>query len=238
MNPMRRALGKVTAQEEAKERLRAYLKEKNCRGLKKGPRYRLAFACACLLLLLGMGGYQLYLFPVSYISIDVNPSIELTLNRLDRVIQVVAYNDDGVRMAEGLALENRPYEQAIDTLMEDAQFQSYLAENAQVVFTVVSDREAQLREGIESRAGYALYGQYYAADTQCLHEAHENGLSVGKYRAYLELTQYDDTVSLEDCHSMTMGELQQQIKQCQGHKEAPPVFGTQGHDSHHAGHHN
>ena len=108
MNPLQRSLSHVTAREESKERLRESL------SARQGGRFRpLASALACLLLMLGVGFWQLWRTPVSYISIDINPSIELALNRLDRVVAVTAYNEDGAAVAQGLSLENRPYQQAM-----------------------------------------------------------------------------------------------------------------------------
>mgnify|MGYP003623770069 CR=1 FL=1 len=35
--------------------------------------------------------------PATYISLDVNPSIEITVNRLDKVMSAAAYNENGTR---------------------------------------------------------------------------------------------------------------------------------------------
>ena len=140
-------------------------------------------------------------------------------------------------MAQGLSLENRPYQQAMDALLADEVLQSYLGEGARLYVTVVSDREDRLRQGIQGCYGYRdHHGQYYQADRACLTEAHENGLSVGKYRAYLELSSYDATVTVEDCHSMTMGEIEEQIRACGGHQNrngAGTSFGGGHHGRHH-----
>lgn len=50
--------------------------------------FKKKFAIACLLLMFitGIKGYSWIQSPVSYISIDVNPSIELALNCFDRVV--------------------------------------------------------------------------------------------------------------------------------------------------------
>ena len=44
--------------------------------------------CMILILCLGFGSWYYWETPVSYVSIDVNPSIELVLNRADRVVRV------------------------------------------------------------------------------------------------------------------------------------------------------
>lgn len=234
MNPLQRALGHVTAREESKARTLAALA---ARRRRRDPIRRLAPALACLLLLLGAGAWQVWRTPVSYISIDINPSLELGLNRLDRVVEVTAYNPDGAAVADRLSLKNQPYQQAVETLLSDEGLQGYLSgDNDRFYFTLVSDKAEVLQAGLRQCSGYQdSSSQCYETDAVCLEEAHQHGLSVGKYRAYLELSSYDATVTVEDCHSMTMGEIEAQIKACGGHRNQSGETGSAGH--HHGGHH-
>ena len=70
--------------------------------------FRLAFAVFAAVLLAG-AGYAWVQTPVSYVSIDVNPSIEFALNRFDRVMSVTAYNDEGRDIIEALSLKGKEY---------------------------------------------------------------------------------------------------------------------------------
>lgn len=47
-----------------------------------------------------------YLTPYSYVSLDVNPSVEYTVNIFDRVLTVKAVNDDGERILKEIDLDN------------------------------------------------------------------------------------------------------------------------------------
>lgn len=230
MNPIQRSLSKVTAPEESKRRVKDHLSAHRVRGRSAAPRLIAAFACL-LVMLLGAGGLQLWSAPASYISIDVNPSIELALNRFHRVVGVTAYNGDGARVLDSLSLRGQTYGEAIDALFAGPTFQSYLGDGATVVFTVVSDSEAQLRQGLQSgNAFLSCASEYYQADSRCLSEAHENGLSVGKYRVYEELSYYDSSITVADCHEMTIGELQQELDRCSGHGS-----GHDAQEDHHSG---
>lgn len=214
------AFGSVKAGEELKSLTKEYLKaarqreNRQRRRAEAGkPVFRRAFAgiCVMLVLALGSGGYFLLGIPVSYVSIDVNPSIELALNRLDRVIAAEAYNADGTVILDTVSVGGMHYTEAIEQLVESQAMQPYLSENAGLTFTVASDsgqRESALLTGIEGTSGCREHGGLgYGADISVVQEAHENGLSLGKYAAWQVLLQYDSSITTEDCHNMTMSEI-------------------------------
>ena len=219
MNALQRALGKVSAADESKERVKALLSAEAARRVHRRSSPRLAAVFACLLLALtGAGGWLLYRTPVSFVSIDINPSFELALNRFGRVVGSTAYNDGGAEVLDGLSIRGLSCSDAIDVLAADPLFRSYVDSGARVVFTVVSDQEEALREAITGGEGFhACGGQYVQADAYCLEQAHANGISVGKYYVYEELSQYGSDVTLEDCHHMSIAQLQDELARCSGH---------------------
>lgn len=219
-NRIRDAFDSVRAEEELKSRTKEYLQEARQQAEKRErhPRagkasFRLAFGslCVMLLLFLGIGGYTFLRIPVSYVSIDVNPSIEFVLNRLDRVISAEAYNEDGKMILDNVAVEGLYYTDAVERMMESEAMKPYLSENAGLTFTVAADsgeRENALLSGIENTSGCREHGGVgYGADISAVQEAHETGLSLGKYAAYQILSHYDSSVTTEDCHNMTMSEI-------------------------------
>jgi hypothetical protein len=62
-------------------------------------------AAVCMMLVAG-GGALAYYTPVSYVSMDVNPSIEYKLNMFERVLSVKGINDDGTEIVEEIDLAN------------------------------------------------------------------------------------------------------------------------------------
>ena len=56
----------------------------------------------------------------------------------------------------------------------------------------------------------------YSADLQELEDAHQAGLSYGKYQAFLELRELDPTVTVEEVQGMTMGEIRDRIAELSG----------------------
>lgn len=208
-----------------------------------------ALAALCLLLLFGAGGYSWYSAPISYISMDVNPSIELGINRYGRVVTAAAYNQDGIDILNRLSLKNKPYTQAVKSLLEDDLFGSYLTENAALIFTIVSDSPDDIRgELFAIVTDESCEVLTYVSDSHCMQEAHQHEMSFGKYRAYLELAEYDGSVTVEDCRGMSMGDIQDRIEGCRQHSgnhgedtyqdsTGQEDTGQESHGGHHGGHH-
>ena len=240
MNAIQESMEKIQASEELKQTTLQYLdgqrKRRNSLHLYSASRYVLA--AACLLVILGIGGYSVYNVPVSYISIDVNPSIELGVNRFGKVVWAKAYNGDGQDILEHISLKNISYVQAIDRLLNDKSYSRFQAGGSQLVFTVISESPDTMVKQIEADEYLRMYGaKTYTSDKACMKEAHQHEMSFGKYRAYLELSQYDRGITVEDCHSMTMGEIQNRIEDCMQHGEGQHGGNSSGEKERTHGHH-
>ncbi len=213
------AFQQIKAPEERKAATARFLREQRAvRRPRRVWQRPLAAACAALLLIIcaAVGGRHLLQAPVSYVSIDVNPSVELALNRFDRVVSATAYNEDGLLALDGLSLEGLRCAEAIDLLLASDAMQPYLTPSSALTFTVAADsaqREAELLAEVNASSGCTRHGgQSYCAALSSVAEAHSHGLSLGKYAAYLVLAGYDDTVTVEDCHHMSMADIRTQIE--------------------------
>ena len=214
MNVIQESMKNIRASEELKRNTLHYLDRQKKRAM-PGKVWRYAAVAAWLCLFLTAGGFRRYAKPVSYISIDVKPSIELGINRFGRVVSADAYNTDGQDILEHVKLKNMSYSQAIDKLLQSEDYAVYLTEGSHLVFTVISERsDAIMQELNEEKRSGAYQVSTYSSDMTCREEAHQHEMSFGKYRACQELAQYDETVTIEDCHGMTMGEICDNIKSC------------------------
>lgn len=236
MNLIQESMKGVQASKELKQNTLQYLENQQRKQSRFKTRSipKLAAAFVCLLLILGTGGYAVYQKPVSYISIDVNPSIELSINRFGRVVSVSAYNKEGQMILNELPLKHCSYIQAIDRLLDYESTNRFITENSMLFFTVVSDRSEAILEKINTNTFLDTYPTMtYISDTVCMKEAHSHHMSIGKYCAYLELSQYDENITIDDCHTMTIDEIHNRIEGCQGHTGST-------HQGHHSGggHHN
>lgn len=215
---IRAAFGEIHAEEALKDRTRAYLaREAQGRQRRRlSGRMRLvpALACCLLVLLAGWGGYHTYFIPSSIISIDVNPSLELGVNRFDKVVSVEGYNEDGAALADAVDVKYMDYTQALTHILGSDAFAPYASEDAAVsiaVFGSDEQKSSKMLSQVEAcTAGYRNT-HCYADNIEVAAAAHEAGLSCGKYRAYLELHELDPAVTPEDVQGMTMREIRDRI---------------------------
>ncbi len=201
-------------------------------------RARAMAAAACLCLLLG-GGFSYYEFGqiVTVVGLDVNPSVELCLNRQDRVVKSIALNEDGEAIISRKDINGRKLEEAVDSVITTMTEQGYLKKNeserSAVLVTVSSkkkdDRKQELCQNLSSNVEHSLaanevqavvYEQPAVVEEEARQEilelAKEYQISQGKASFIQALVEENENVQAEDIPSlaaMTMGEISVQIDQ-------------------------
>lgn len=167
-------------------------------------------AVACLLaVFVGAGGYAYAMKPVAYVGVDINPSIELVLNRFDCVIEARALNDDARAVLDAADVKGMSYAEAADALADACRV--YLGEDALVeVGVACSDpqRCAEIEE--ESLRSFGRDGSQVhcgRVDETQREAACHAGMSLGRYRLYSVLEQAGVDLTLEEASSLSMREL-------------------------------
>lgn len=217
-NKIQQAFDNIQADSKLIESTKQALAAKRSKKARKKTRMILTMACMALSFVAGMQAYAWIQTPVSYVGIDVNPSMELALNRLDRVVSTFSYNDEGAEILDGLRLRGKKYTDAIKMIMESSTMGTYLTVDPELLFTVASDkdRETTLETGITDASretGHNCHSVSTDMETAAL--AHDSGLSIGKYNAYLLLLQYDDAITIEQCTDMSISEIYALIQELQ-----------------------
>ncbi len=180
-------------------------KKKNISG-----RYKIASIMAMFaVFILG----SVYLIPVSYISIDINPSIELSLNAFNVVIKADASNADGEDILNAVSLINLNYVDALETLDLSDVFSDYSDSYTEVtVITNFINNSENMIENIYSSKFSGENISCHSGNNQLKIEAEHNDMSFGKYRAYIELQKIDNTITVDKIHHMSMAEIRQLIE--------------------------
>ncbi len=209
--------GQIQAEEKLKKSTREFLAQKT-RGYTKATgakrRYHVyAAACACLFFLL-FGGRWLYFTPTVKISIDINPSIELSVNRFDRIIAVDGVNDSGRELMDVLDIKYKTYTDAIGQIMDNEQVEDLLSGNEIMTIAVTGSdgiQSSKILSGVRACTAKQKNTHCYRASSEEASAAHEMGLSCGRYRAFQELLRLDPTVTPEMVQDMTMREIRDLI---------------------------
>lgn len=196
--------------------------------LYKKMRTAAAVAVACLCIVVLSGGVSAFQNSriESSIAIDVNPSIELSVNRNDKVLKVEALNEDAVEILDDMDLKNVDLDIAVNAVIGSMVRHGYLDEldNA-ILVTVASgnkDKAALLRrdvvEDIESsleehKLEAVVYDQQADVTDEVKSIASEYGISYGKAYFLQELVAENNLTDedLETFAGMTMEEISREI---------------------------
>lgn len=238
-NAIKEVFGPIQAEEDLKDRTRAFLAErtqgyaKRVTVMHRYPAY--AAACVCLLLTL-LGGRWLYFTPTAEISIDINPSIELSVNRFDRIIAVTGFNEDGQELTKTLDVKYKDYVQAMEQILRHDSITSLLSGGEIMSITVVGpdgQQSSKLLSGVRMCTAGKSNIDCYFAQSDVTAAAHEAGLSCGKYRVFLELRLLAPDITPETVQGMTMREIRELIESLSAdseHETSP--YNNRG-DGHH-----
>jgi hypothetical protein len=189
-------------------------------------RFAAALAAVAAIALSALFAYNLYHTPSAYIDVDVNPSVELTLNRFDRVIGVRAYNEDGEDIVSGLSLKHKRYGDALIALIDAISRADRISDGGLVSITLQTNnygKEAGMLATIQIDVSGYITGHGHRVqvevfpvgeDTQSL--AQENEISPAKYIAIQELMEVDSTATVDGCRGHTISEIRQRTQEHSG----------------------
>lgn len=203
----------------AEEKLKRDTVELVCRMTRR----RVTFLCrqwvpavaACIMLLIaGGGGYSAVFTPISTISVDVNPSFELGINRFDRVVSTVAYNEGGDRVLSGVNVRFMDYRDALDLILADESMARYIDTDQYIAVTVFGRQQGKsdsmLANLLSCTASYANV-HCSSGNYSEVAEAHSTGMSCGKYNAYLQLKELEPGITPDEAEGLTMRQIQDRI---------------------------
>lgn len=186
----------------------------------KWRRAAITLAACLALTAVGLIGSRLYFEETAFVGIDVNPSIELGINRFDIVVSAKAYNEDGEALLRDVSVTGKPYDSAVATLTSSTAFAPYLESDAYIAISVASNDAGQ-SDTLRTQSDACLRslpceGSCHTVDAETRAAASAAGMGAGRYQAALRLLELDGSLTLEDCASMSMHELRSRIAALEG----------------------
>ncbi|NOW02894.1 anti-sigma-I factor RsgI family protein [Clostridium beijerinckii] len=163
--------------------------------------------------------------PVAYVSVDINPSIELSVNTFDQVISAESYNEDGKKVLEDTNLVNSDVDDAVKYIITNAVSDGYIKEDgtSAVEITTATDKDnvaTKLDESLKQVADKSLEENNIEAtvETQDValsrrDEARKLGITPGKLNLIQKLQELDPTINVEDYKSSSVKDIQKKTKE-------------------------
>lgn len=165
-------------------------------------------------------GSLIYLFTgTKYLSIDVNPSIELEVNRINKVVSVNALNEDAKKVVNGLKLKGEDLDDAVEDIMESMIKNGYITNETdnKILLTAKDGEESKemlneanividtILEGKKLQA--KLISQSIDFTEKDLENAHKYNISIGKQNIIKRILEEDNTLTMEELASTRVSDL-------------------------------
>lgn len=226
---IRNAFADIRADDDLLVKTAAYLWEERAGREKKRSHFlpsRLAGALAAILVLaLGIFGYYIFCSDAAaYVSIDVNPSLELTLNRTDKVIAATACNADGEALLHQIRVNGKPYDKAVSALLAEMERQGHISNGVLVTMTVQATGGAEeqrlcdaLLQSVKKQTGSipaTVRVEVFPVTQEVRETAHGCHMSAARYLAIQELMEADETATPEAYSDATIRQIRQRTQEC------------------------
>lgn len=186
-----------------------------------------------------IGGYAYYKAPVSYLSLDINPSVELGVNAFNKVVSASAYNEDGQTILEGQDVINEDVKDAVNTLVKSAAEEGFIADDGSTVIAVTSETddedtaeeiEAEAQEGANEAIEESGDAAEVIKENVALarrDEARQLGITPGKLNLIQKLQALDPTIKVEDYKDAKVTEIMKKFVELKnGNKKADEELDT------------
>ena len=216
-------IDKIKAEEEVKEKTKLYIENALSNNTTKTgfkfKRFITAAAVFVLFVMLSIGGYVYYDTPINYICMDINPSVELGVNRFGMVVDAEGINEDGRKLLATENLLNTKYQNALGSLIILASQNGYISQNGSTVIAITSlsdneksavllkdEAKKKVEEAIQKRNMKAIIYDDWGG-LKLREQAKAMNTSPGKYRLISMIKEMDSSFDAEKYKNAKIYEL-------------------------------
>lgn len=202
---IKKAFDEIKAEQELKAVTKRFIHEKYSKAPVKQIRIPVKAVLAAALAIVICTALFTYSVPVSAICVDTDSgSVELGVNRFDRVVEVNCLGNN--ETANQLRLRNMKYKDAVCLILGDdsSAMLTVSGKNSNSCKKLADEiRNCKLSDSqtVECVTGHHGFSE----------EAHDHGISTGKYNAYLQLKEYEPDITVEEIKALTMKEIRDRI---------------------------
>ncbi|MFA5466664.1 MAG: hypothetical protein WC251_02320 [Candidatus Izemoplasmatales bacterium] len=155
---------------------------------------------------------------LEYVTIDINPSVDMVLDKNENVQTVTAMNADGEVLLYNLQLEGKKLEEAVDEIIDEALELGYIDPDTEGTTVNVDGSSEKIRTRLHEHVNTAFMNKGIVAsavnnpNTELLEEAETLGVTPGFLRLVNRALEADDELIKEDALLLSTQELIKIIK--------------------------
>ena len=188
---------------------------------KKVLKFASAAASVAAVFVMLFVGYR-FLFSVNeyaYVDIDINPSVEVTIDKNENVLKAQALNNDGHTLLDAVNLKNTELVDAVSLLLNKSKEIGFInSDNNKVILTTsVNSNKAYQSESrdlkiiisalkeVADKSG--VESQIIEVSAEDRKEAMETGISMGKYYLYSKAKDEGINITIEEVKNSSVSTL-------------------------------
>ena len=214
---LKNAFDTIQTPERLKRTTKATLRKKTFdygRNVYRIRQHHKRLATGLLSLVLVLSGCGLWFLPATNIAVDINPSINIRVNALDRVISVEGTNADGMELAKQLDVAGMPYDDAMQRILLSEGLERFLKNNQMISITMAGsindDHLTDMANKVLCRA-YNIAGKenifYCQVDMDTIRAARAENLCIPRYLAWQQMLKNDPTITTDDIRAMSIEQI-------------------------------
>lgn len=174
-----------------------------------------------LIALIGIGVVTFYVYNlnkiISVITLDINPSIEISLNYKYEVVKIAGLNDDGKELIKDNQLKSKTLEKTIEKITEKVIEKGYVTEEDNYILINVDGKD------IKDKVVTLINDEFKEKDTECnvitqeINEdakksAEKYGISENKASYIESIIKNNDELTFEELKDKSINEINKMVK--------------------------
>ncbi|WP_426350901.1 anti-sigma-I factor RsgI family protein [Alloiococcus sp. CFN-8] len=175
--------------------------------------------CACLIFAV-ISYFYVFTVPYGHIAIDINPSFQLTMNRLSSVITLEALNDDGEDILEAADIKDKDIKATLVAILDTMMKEGYLSSKDNAILVSVDNKSSKKANAILEEVDLIikdylsshsitseLKEKIITDDAEKKTTAKVHGMSAGKLELIYDIMEDNPSLSFDYLSGLSLKEL-------------------------------
>lgn len=156
----------------------------------------------------------------SIVSLDVNPSVEIKVNKDERIVEIVPLNNDAIIIIDKMDFKGATLDVAVNAIIGSMLKHGYISEIQNSILLTVNNNDSVKGDALQKKLSGeidkilksnsidgAILAQTSHTDAKIEKLAHDNNISAGKVRLINEILSQDKTHNFSQLAKLNVNEL-------------------------------